>query len=402
MKLLLKLRTALALASSIALSSAAMAVEEGELLIWVNGDKGYNGIQAVGDEFTKATGIPVKVEHPEDVTSKFQQAASTGKGPDIFIFAHDRIGEWTKSGLLAPINPSQKVKDSINEKGWDAFTIGDKVYGYPIAFEAVGLIYNKALVKTPPSTFEEVRELDRQLTKDDKKAILWDYNNTYFTWGMLAAEGGYVFKKDENGFDTSDIGVNSAGAIAGAETLSSLIKDGIMPKGASYADMEAGVNQGNVAMMINGPWAWANLKKSGIDFGVAPIPAVKDELGKPFVGVLGAMLNRASPNQELAVEFLENQLLSLKGLRTVDEDVALGTPANKAFFEALSANEHIVSTMKNVELGEPMPNVPEMGKFWSSMESALQNLTQGRQTATEAMNQAAKRMGATPKSVAKQ
>ena len=388
--------TAIALCSTVALSGAAHALDEGKLLIWVNGDKGYNGIQAVGDAFTKETGIEVKVEHPEDVTAKFQQAASAGKGPDILLFAHDRIGEWNGSGLLSSINPSNAVKESINQKGWDAFTIGDKIYGYPIAFEAVGLIYNKDLVETPPKTFAEVRELDKKLMKDGKKAILWDYNNTYFTWGMLAAEGGYVFKKSIGGYDIKDTGVNNQGAIEGASELSALIKDGVMPKSANYADMEAGVNQGKVAMMINGPWAWANLKKSGINFGVAPIPAVKENLGKPFVGVLGAMLNRSSPNKELAIEFLENNLLTVKGLTTVDADVALGTPANKAFFKKLSSNPNIVATMANVELGEPMPNVPEMGKFWSSMESALQNLTQGRQSATEAMNQAAKRIGAEP------
>lgn len=396
-----KIATAIAFCTAVVASNSTYALDEGKLLIWVNGDKGYNGIQAVGDAFTKETGIEVKVEHPEDVTAKFQQAASAGKGPDIFIFAHDRIGEWNGSGLLASINPSKEIKASINQKGWDAFTIGDKVFGYPISFEAVGLIYNKDLVETPPKTFAEVRELDKQLMKDGKKAILWDYNNTYFTWGMLAAEGGYVFKKSHSGYDTNDIGVNSEGAISGATELSQLIKDGVMPKSANYADMEAGVNQGKVAMMINGPWAWSNLKKSGINFGVAPIPAVKEQLGKPFIGVLGAMLNRSSPNQELAVEFLENSLLTVDGLTTVDNDVALGTPANKAFFEKLSSNENIVATMKNVELGEPMPNVPEMGKFWSSMESALQNLTQGRQSAKEAMDQAAKRIGATPETTAK-
>ncbi len=43
--------------------------------------------------------------------------------------------------------------------------------------------------------------------------------------------------------------------------------------------MEAAMNKGDVAMMISGPWAWANLKKAKIDFGVAPIPSIG---GKPL------------------------------------------------------------------------------------------------------------------------
>ena len=38
-------------------------------------------------------------------------------------------------------------------------------------------------------------------------------------------------------------------------------------------------------MMISGPWDWPNLMKSGIDFGVVPMPDINGRLGKAFVGV---------------------------------------------------------------------------------------------------------------------
>ena len=34
-----------------------------------------------------------------------------------------------------------------------------------------------------------------------------------------------------------------------------------MPKGANYAEMEAGFGKGEIAMMINGPWAWDNAQE---------------------------------------------------------------------------------------------------------------------------------------------
>jgi len=70
-------------------SGAAHAAENGSLLIWINGDKGYEGIAKIGEKFTKDTGIAVRVEHPEDAIAKFEQAAGAGKGPDIWIWAHD-------------------------------------------------------------------------------------------------------------------------------------------------------------------------------------------------------------------------------------------------------------------------------------------------------------------------
>ncbi len=371
----------------------ATAQEQGKLLVWINGDKGYNGLQKIGDQFSKKSSIGVTVEHPEDAPGKFQQAAAAGKGPDIWCWPHDRMGEWAQSGLIVPINPSKKVHDAVEDTAWNAFKFQGKTWGYPISVEAIGLIYNKALVKTPPKSFDDVLKLDKELAAKGKHAILWDYNNTYFTWPILAAGGGYVFGRDAQGnLDPGKVGVNSPGAVKGAELLANLIKDGAMPKGSGYAEMEAGFNKGDVAMMISGPWAWDNLKKSNIDFGVAPIPDVAGKPAKPFVGVLGCMIAAPSKSKDLAKEFLENYVLSVEGLKTINADVPLGTPANKAFFKELSANPNIKATMENARRGEPMPNIPEMGRFWSSMASALENITNGRQSPKEALDAAAARM----------
>ena len=150
-------------ASAVAAAYAAAGTahaQSGGLLVWINGDKGYNGLQKVGDEFTKKTGVKVTVEHPEDAPGKFQQAAAAGKGPDVWCWPHDRMGEWAKSGLIVPINPSAKVRGEVEETAWKAFGYQGKTWGYPISVEAIGLIYNKALVKTPPKTFDDVIRLD--------------------------------------------------------------------------------------------------------------------------------------------------------------------------------------------------------------------------------------------------
>jgi maltose/maltodextrin transport system substrate-binding protein len=381
-----------AVAAAFAFATGAQAQSSG-LLVWINGDKGYNGLQKIGDEFAKKTGVKVTVEHPEDAPGKFQQAAAAGKGPDVWCWPHDRLGEWAQSGLVVPITPSKKVMDEVEQTAWNAFTYQGKLWGYPLSVEAIGLIYNKALVKTPPKTFDDVVKLDKELSAKGKKAILWDYNNTYFTWPLLAANGGYVFAKDAKGnFDPAKVGVNSPGAVQGAELLANLIKNGQMPKGSGYAEMEAAFNKGDVAMMISGPWAWDNLRKSKIDFGVAPIPDVGGKQSKPFVGVLGCMISAPSKQKDIAKEFLESHVLAVSGLKMINADVPLGTPANKAFFKELSANEHIRATMENARRGEPMPNIPEMGKFWSSMASALENITNGRQSPKEALDAAAARM----------
>ena len=372
----------------------AVAQTPPKLLIWINGDKGYNGLQKVGDAFTAESGVPVVVQHPEGAPDKFQAAAAAGKGPDIMCWAHDRVGEWARSGLLVPVHPPKRVRDAIDESAWRAFTYQGKVWGYPLAIEAVGLIVNRDLVPHIPATFDEVIALDKELSKRGKKAILWDYNKSFFSWPLLAGPGGVVFGRNAQGdLDPTQVGVNNAGAVTGANMLAKLIEGGTMPRGARYAEMEAGFARGEVAMMISGPWSWDNARKAGIRFTVAPVPAVvPGQPSKPFVGVLGCMVTAPSKVKDIAREFLEHHLLRVDSLKTVSADVPLGTPANKAYFSELANDPAIRATMDNARVGEPLPNIPELGRFFPAVDAALEAITQGRQTPKEALDGAAARM----------
>jgi maltose/maltodextrin transport system substrate-binding protein len=372
--------------------TANAAIEGGQLTIWINGDKAYNGLAEVGKKFEADTGIKVTVAHPDKVEVKFPQVAATGNGPDIFLWAHDRYGEWVKSGLLVPVTPSDATKAKFEKFAWDAMTVDGKTYGYPVAVEAISLIYNKALLPTPPKTFEEIATIDETLKKDGKRAIMWAYDVPYFTYPLVAANGGYAFKKTATGYDVRDTGLNNAGAKIGVAYIADLIKSGHLAKGIDYGVMEAKFNKGDVAMMISGPWAWSNLDKSGIKYGIALLPTLKGKPAKAFVGVMGATINAASPNKDLATEFIENYLLTDEGLGKVNADKPLGAVALKSFQKTLESDERVKATMDNARNGEPMPSVPEMNSFWSAFETALKNVTSGRQSVDEALDAAARRV----------
>jgi len=374
----------------------AFAWTDGELLVWINGDKGYKGLAEVGKKFEKDLGIPVKVEAPEGVTDKFQAAAQSGKGPDIMFWAHDRLGEWADAGLLKPLEIKDDFKQNFIPMAWDAVTHKNQIWGYPLALEAVSLIYNKKFVTgKPPAQLSEVPAFAKELKAKNPNviAIMWDYSTPYFGWPFLASDGGYAFKKTESGYDTQDIGVNNAGAVKGLEAIVDLINSGVMPKGASYSVMDQKMNSGELAMMVSGPWAWANLRKSGIDFGLAPLPGVGGNPGRPFVGVLTAMINRSTPNADLAQQFLEKYVATAHGLKTIDADVPIGVPALKSLSDEMAAKNPLIgATLENAQSGAVMPNIPEMGKFWSSMASALQIATNGQATPQAALDDAKNNM----------
>lgn len=365
----------------------AFAFDDDTLTIWTGDNRDRDALLAAVQPFIDDLGIEVVVEIVDpDLPQKFQQAAATGDGPDILLWAHDRFGEWAGGGLIAPVSPSAEWTADILPAAMEAVQFDGKTWGYPLAVEAVTLIYNKAIIDTPPASFEEIADLDL-----DGQKILWDYNNTYFTMPMLMANGGYAFQKVDGSYDGSTTGVNTDGAIAGAEVLKSLFDDGVMPQGVDYGVMDGAMNNGEVAMVLNGPWSWSAFKESEIDIGVAPIPTVNGETSPPFLGVQALGINAASPNADLAVELIENYLATDEGLAVWNADNALGALADMSAAEA--QNDQLVSDMLAVAAnGVPMPSNPEMGAFWAAMGPALTNITSGAAKPADALNDAATRI----------
>uniref|UniRef100_UPI0035F21D45 Maltose/maltodextrin-binding periplasmic protein fused to apoptosis regulator Bcl-2/Bcl-xL chimera n=1 Tax=Homo sapiens TaxID=9606 RepID=UPI0035F21D45 len=363
-------------------------IEEGKLVIWINGDKGYNGLAEVGKKFEKDTGIKVTVEHPDKLEEKFPQVAATGDGPDIIFWAHDRFGGYAQSGLLAEITPAAAFQDKLYPFTWDAVRYNGKLIAYPIAVEALSLIYNKDLLPNPPKTWEEIPALDKELKAKGKSALMFNLQEPYFTWPLIAADGGYAFKYAAGKYDIKDVGVDNAGAKAGLTFLVDLIKNKHMNADTDYSIAEAAFNKGETAMTINGPWAWSNIDTSAVNYGVTVLPTFKGQPSKPFVGVLSAGINAASPNKELAKEFLENYLLTDEGLEAVNKDKPLGAVALKSYEEELAKDPRIAATMENAQKGEIMPNIPQMSAFWYAVRTAVINAASGRQTVDEALKDA--------------
>ena len=367
----------------------AAALEDGALLVWVGANRSEEAIAEIGARFEEELGIPVTVEVVDpDLPEKFQRAAAAGDGPDVVMWAHDRFGEWASGGLIAPVNPSADWAEGVLPTAMDAVTFDGSVWGYPVAAEAVHLIYNKALVDTPPASFEEVMALE---TPDGVAPIMWDYNNTYFTMPLLMANGGFAFEKVDGSYDGANTGVNNEGAVKGAAVLDKLVEDGLMPPGVDYGVMDAAMNKGEVAMVLNGPWAWNALKESGIDYGVAPIPSVDGAEAPPFLGVIAMAVSAASPNKDLAAEFLENYLLTDEGLATWNASGALGALTDVSAAEAQD-DPNVTGMLEVAASAVPMPSNPEMGAFWSAMAPALTAITNQQQEPQAALDDAARRI----------
>jgi maltose/maltodextrin transport system substrate-binding protein len=377
-------------------ATRAFSFTEGEIVIWLSDNRGFRSWVELGKKFEQEMGVSVRVETQEQITEKFQAAAQGGKGPDIFLWAHDRIGEWADGGLLKPLEVAEDFKAAFVPMSWDAVTHNKQIWGYPIALECVSLIVNKKLgTGKPPAQLSEYPAFAKELKAKDPKlmAIMWDYKVPYFGFPFLASAGAYTFKKTESGYDTKDIGIDNAGAIEGLQMIVDLINAGVLPKGSTQSIGEQKMATGELATMVNGPWAWANLRKSGVDFDVAPLPGLRGNPGKPFVGVLTIFVNRSSPNADFAIQFLEKFVCTPEGLKAIDADAPLGVPAVTALAEEMSAKDPLIKgTYENVLNGVVMPNIPQMGKLWSSMKAAFETATNGDATPEAALRDARKNL----------
>ncbi|WP_324715418.1 maltose/maltodextrin ABC transporter substrate-binding protein MalE [Carboxydochorda subterranea] len=389
----LVLATVVAVAVVTAAAAGALAATD-KLVIWAS-EAQVPALLPMAQQFEKEYGIKVEVTEMGfgDIRSNFSVSAPTGEGPDLIVGAHDWVGEFARNGLVEPIEMSAAQRDAFTPVGLQGFTYGGKLYGVPYAIEAVALIYNKALVPTPPKTFDELLTVARKLTDRNKKryGFLYPNNDAYHSFPLLSANGGYIFKFTGQGFDPKDIGLDNEGAIAGARLIQRLAVEGLVPKGTDYQTMEGLFLQGQVGMIMTGPWEIDNVKKAGIKYGVAKIPTFNGRVARPFVGAQGFMVNKFSPNKILAMEFLQKFIMTKEGQLAIWK-VDPRIPALKAAFQEVASNADVAAFGASAADGIPMPNIPEMAAVWGALQDKLTLIVNGEQDPASAMKDAARQI----------
>jgi arabinogalactan oligomer/maltooligosaccharide transport system substrate-binding protein len=240
--------------------------------------------------------------------------------------------------------------------------------------EAITFIYNKDLISAdqlPTNTTDMIAKMKDYNSKNPGKYyVVWDPNNAYSNapW-MYGAGGQYV---DDQGTAHLD----SPQALATAEFIRSL--QGTMPKDIDGNAADALFNDGKAAIELTGPWRIADLKKSGMNFGLAKIPAVDfGDKGpaRPFVGVKNLMLAHGSKNADVAADIMKfyTNADNLQKMAKQTGEV----PAAKAAAAALSSDPVVQAFNAQAVDGVPLPNTPYMGALWDPAAKAYTALWTG-------------------------
>lgn len=358
--------------------SAAASNASGTITIWGDETRG-DLIKALGDEFTKETGINVKfVQKSNDtLTDDYTKQVPAGQGPDIIVTAHDHLGAWVKDGVAGTIDLSA-VKDKLLPVAVQAVTYDGQTYGVPYAIENIALVRNNKLTKAEPKTFDEMIKAGKESGAPVPFEVQSDPENgdAYHMYPFQSSFGAPVFKRSDAGY-TEESGMNSAEGQAYAKWLAEQGKAGILDVNIGGDKAKQDFLDGKTPFLLTGPWNTAAFTAAGLDFSVMPVPAAGDKPAAPFVGVQGFFPSPKTPNKLLVNKFLLEFVATEKGQKIAYEK---GGRAPAWADTSIIGDDAVIKGFSEAGAkGAAMPAIPAMGAVWQFWGSTEANIIQGKQ-----------------------
>ncbi len=321
----------------------------------------------------KALGVPFDA-FPDKITA----AIPRGKGPDIFIFAHDRIGGWVEAKIIEPLDYylEKDFENRFVEGSYKPMLYNGSLYGLPMSLKSIILFYNPDIVKTPPRTTGEMIKIAKQHTneKEGRYGLVYENANYYYNACWMQGFGGRVFDENDNPI------VNSPECVRSFQFAQDLyLKEKIMPPEVSNVLVTTLYNERKSAMVISGPWFRGEISKD-VPYEVELLPVI-DEVGKralPFMSSEGVMMSARSEHKDEAfkvMEFLVNEESALIMATIGNQPVA-----NKSVYKypEVANDKYLPKFKEQINYSIPMPSIPQMTFVWSPASTAITAVINGK------------------------
>ena len=386
-RLLLALLTLLCASSSLA--DDEVADPRPELVLWhaYRADEA-EVIERIVDDLNKTrTDFRVKMlAVPYDAyLDKIGAAIPRGRGPDVFIAAHDPIGDWARAKTIQPLDDvlDTQTASALLPGLLPAVIFEDHVYGLPIAFKSLALWRNTKRVPAPPSTLDELLTVAQANTTDGRYGFVYENRDLYFHAPFLFGYGGRLF---DNAGRPALLEPAVERSVARAKQIAS---SGVVPSEVSSTLTMSLFNGDKAAMIITGPWSRGEVE-GDVSFAISPLPDIIDADGtrrpmKPLLTVEAVFVSGKTEKRELAVtlaKLLGDHERSLRRLKEARQPVALASA-----WEALPTDDpnapFLLGFYAQLARSVPTPNTPAMKSLWSPVNLALgETMGQGTAPAT--------------------
>lgn len=353
---------------------------DSRIVIWTNMSVEVDTLQKYADEWGEKNGYEVEVLHQSPSVQQFAQAVKSDSGPDAVVgIPNDQLADYVNAGLAAEVPQELYTDSDFSDAAIQACYVDGKRYAAPLSVETTALFYNTELVSKVSSTWEELVEQAAQ-----NGGVQFDATSIYYDLGFVRACGGYIFQYKDGAYDTSDIGLANAGAVEAYEFINALCNKYNLITADVTADIaRSNFQNGKCAYYIGGPWDIDGFTSAQTPFAISEMPTFH---GQPFVTPVGTQVSFVSNNsdkQEQVWNFIqyliENGALDLYEAgdripaRLADQELA-----------EIQNNEYAQAFIAQINNGEPMPTVSEMGQLWSIHTNNIRSMWSGEQTAQQA------------------
>lgn len=334
---------------------------EDKLVFWTNMAVETDTIQKYADQWGKENGFTVEIIHQTPHVQRFAQAVQSEDGPDAVVgIPNDQLADFINADLVAEV-PADLYNDAdFSEAAIQACYYDGKRYAAPLAVETIALFYNTDKVASAPATWEELIELAK-----DKGGVQFDATSIYYDLGFVRACGGYIFKYENGAYDVSDIGLANEGAVQAYEFINSLCKDyGYVSSNVTADIARSNFQNDETAFYIGGPWDIDGFTSAGTPFAVTEMPTFRGEDFVTPVGTQVSFVSNASDHQAEAWDFIM-YLIDNGAMELYEVGDRIPAKLSDQSNAAIQQSEVSKAFIAQINHGEPMPTVSEMGQLWS-------------------------------------
>jgi len=316
------------------------------------------------------------VAMPQDgFADKLTSAVPGGNGPDLFIFAHDRIGAWAEAGVLEPIEfyVDDARADRFSSDVIDRLAYHGSLWGLPLATKALALYYRTDLLPAAPRTTDELVALAPAMRAKDGFAFAYSNVDLYGHAPWLHAFGGSVMTDDGVlAIDTQQ----AAAAMAFARTL---VEQHVSPANANNTLVASLFNAGRAAAVMSGPWFVTDIGKD-VPWAVTTLPIVSPagRAAEPFFTAEGLLMSARARDKDAAfavMDALTGDAAAITRARMARQVV----PNIHAYDDPQVAADPVLRVFRDqLAHSVPMPKSPSMRSVWIPYQTALGEVIAGR------------------------
>lgn len=367
----------LLLAICVALAACAPERDRG-VVLW----HAYSGAERAALE---EIGAAWNREHPDQpltlvavpydaFADKLTSAIPNGNGPDLFIYAHDRIGSWVAAQLIEPVEfwVDEEIAERYDDGALVPLAYDGSLWGLPLATKTLGLFYRTDLVAAPPATTDELLALAAEHRAGGRFALAYLGTELYGHAPWLFGHGATIFD------DAGELEVATADAVAAARFVRALVAGGVVPAEINAEQIASLFNEGKVAMALSGPWFIGDVA-DGVPWGVTTLPTVSatGTPATPFLTAEGVLMSARARDKDAAfavMAHLTDDASAILRARRARQVVA-----NRAAYDQpdIGGDPVLATFRRQTAHTVPMPATPAMRTVWRPYQIALQDILRG-------------------------